>query len=366
MHIPYINLKAQWEDEKKRLLPIIESVMAGGVFVGGPQVNQFERNVEVAFGVKHCVALNSGTDALICALYALGVSRGDEVITTPNSFIASTAAIVHLGAVPIFVDVLSDQNIDDSRIEAAITTKTKVIMPVHLTGRMANMYAIDKIAKEYNLKVIEDCAQAIGSKLHDKYSGSFGDIGCFSCHPLKNLNACGDSGFLVTQDTDSAEKIKKFRNHGLVDRNNVKSFGTVSRMDELQAAILNFRIKKLPSVIEKRRQHAKEFIDGLDSKNIFIPTERDGQFNSYHTFVIQTEPRDALQTFLKSENIETAIHYPIPIHLQPAAARLGYKKGDFEVAERQAQQILTLPINQYLKEGSIKRIVSLINKFCEG
>lgn len=365
MNIPYINLIAQWEDEKDSLLPIIDSVMATGVFVGGPHVELFEQKIKSLLSVKHCVALNSGTDALICALYVLGVRRGDEVITTPNSFIASTAAIYHLGAVPVFVDVLSDQNIDVTKIEQAITKKTKVIMPVHLTGRMADMLVINDIAKRYSIKVVEDCAQAIGSKLHNRYSGCFGDVGCFSCHPLKNLNACGDGGFLVTEDAEYARQIREFRNHGLVNRNVVEKFGTVSRMDELQAAILNFRIEKLPEVIKKRRENADQFMNYLNNKYIFVPLELPEQYNSYHTFVVQTKKRDALKAFLKAGQVETAIHYPIPIHLQPAAKQLGYVEGDFPVAEEQSRQILTLPINQYLKKGSIEYIGNLINEFFE-
>lgn len=363
MGVSYINLVAQWEEEKADLLPIIDEVMAKGIFVGGSNVRLFEQAVENFCHVKHCVALNSGTDALMCALWALGVKKGDEVITPPNSFISSTAAIVHLGATPVFIDVASDQNIDVAQIEKSITSKTKVIMPVHLTGRMADMNRIKTIATKFDLKIVEDCAQSIGSKLTNQFSGSFGDIGCFSCHPLKNLNACGDGGFIITDNDDCAQFIREIRNHGMQDRNIVNQFGVVSRMDELQAAILLFRINKLSAVIEKRRQNAEFYINSLDSNHIYFPPETAQQFNSFHTFVIQCKQRDQLKEVLEKKNIQTAIHYPIPIHLQPASKKLGYQFGDFRNAELQAKKILTLPINQYLREAEIKLVSDEINYF---
>ena len=241
--ISYVNLSAQWHDEKDELLPIIESVLEGGHYVGGDAVAQFEGDVAKVCGTSHAVALNSGTDAIVCALAALNIGSGDEVITPPNSFVASTAAIVHVGARPVFVDVLPDQNIDPEQIKSAITDKTRAIMPVHLTGRVANMTDIVRIAELHGLKIIEDAAQAIGSQFARRASGSWGTIGCFSAHPLKNLNACGDSGFLTTDDEAIATRIRRMRNHGLVNRDVVERFGCVSRMDTLQAAILRFRLK---------------------------------------------------------------------------------------------------------------------------
>ena len=196
--ISYINLSAQWEDEKEDLLPIIEEVLQSGQYVLGEEVERFEQLIAQSFGVKYCVGLNSGTDALLLGLSALGIKSGDEVITPPNSFIASTSSIVHLGAVPVFVDVKKDQNIDPDKIKDAITNQTKAIMPVHLTGRISEMDKIKEIAKDNNLKVIEDAAQSAGSKYQEIFSGAWGDLGCFSAHPLKNLNACGDAGFITT------------------------------------------------------------------------------------------------------------------------------------------------------------------------
>jgi len=361
--IPYVNLAAQWQDEKQELLPIIETVMSSGLYVGGEAVQLFEQKAAELCGTKYCVALNSGTDALVLGLLALGVQAGDEVITPPNSFIASTAAIVHLKAKPVFVDVLPDQNIDPTQIERKISVKTKAIMPVHLTGRVANMTDILEIAEKHNIPVIEDSAQSIGSKHSGRPSGSLGEVGCFSLHPLKNLNACGDGGFLTTDNSDIAQQVRMSGNHGLSDRNTVEKFGGVSRMDTLQASILVYRISRLPQVIEKRRNNADLYRSWLDLSQVYIPEECEEEFNTYHTFVIQCEKRDELQKYLIENGIETAIHYPVPIHLQPAALSLGARKGDFTVTENQSERILSLPIHQYLSEDTIFEISKCINEF---
>ena len=361
--VPYVNLSAQWHEEKDDLLPIIERVMASGVFVGGDEVANFEALAAELCGVKHCVALNSGTDALVCALKALGVSRGDEVITPPNSFVASTASIIHIGAVPVFSDVLANQNIDPREIEASITSRTKAIMPVHLTGRMANMEAIMEIAERHGIFVVEDAAQSIGSSFDGKMSGAYGHVGCFSTHPLKNLNACGDGGFITTNNPALAEAVMSMRNHGMLDRNTVEAFGYVSRMDALQAAILTYRISMLPGVIERRRANANVYYECLDPRYVFLPEQDIREFNTFHTFVIQVDRRDELSEFLRSNCVQTAIHYPVPIHMQPAAKSLGYQVGDFQVTEKQAGRILTLPVHQSIDSEQINTVAKLVNKF---
>lgn len=361
--IPYVDLSAQWEIERDELLPIIEKIMASGSYVNGENAKLIESKIADYCSVDHCVTLNSGTDALMLGMWALGIRPGDEVITPPNSFIASTAAIIHLGAKPIFVDVDPTQLIDINKIENLITKNTRAIMPVHLTGLMANMEKINILAEKYNLFVIEDAAQSIGSKLNGRLSGTFGDVGCFSTHPLKNLNCCGDGGFLITNNSLVANKIRQYRNHGFVERNYSEKFGIVSRMDEIQAAILNYRIGRLDNVIKKRRSNAELFRKLLNKDFVFFPMEEQGYFNSMHTFVIQCPNRDLLAAFLKENEVQTAIHYPRPIHLQPAAKYLGYKVGDFPVAENQAERILTLPIHQYLTEKDIQTITELVNHF---
>ncbi|MBC8226213.1 MAG: DegT/DnrJ/EryC1/StrS family aminotransferase [Gammaproteobacteria bacterium] len=359
--IPYINLSAQWEDEKNDLLPIIENVLRSGQYILGQEVENFETLVKEHFKVKYCVALNSGTDALILGLYALGIRAGDEVITPPNSFIASTSAITHIGAKPVFVDVKPDQNLDPMKIELAITNKTKAIMPVHLTGRVCEMDVIIEIARKNDLVVIEDAAQSAGSKYLEKYSGDWGDIGCFSAHPLKNLNACGDAGFITTDNESISESIKLMANHGLMDRDTVTRFGIVSRMDAIQAAVLSFRIKKLSEVVELRRKNASLYFELLKTDNIFIPPETKDEFNSYHTFVIQAQDRDCLKEHLMKKGIETAIHYPIPIHKQPACK--AYNAEIYPNTEKQSKRILTLPIHQHLSSQEISIISQEVNNF---
>jgi dTDP-4-amino-4,6-dideoxygalactose transaminase len=261
------------------------------------------------------------------------------------------------------VDVLEDQNINPELIERAITKRTKAIMPVHLTGRICEMNEIINISKKYGIPIIEDAAQSIGSKYYNKFSGSFGELGCFSAHPLKNLNACGDSGFIATNNYQLYSKAKIMRNHGLVNRSIVKKFAFLSRMDALQAAILNYRIKNLNFIISKRRSNAKYYLENLDRKKYKLINEKKHQFNTYHTFVIQTKHRNNLIEFLKKKGVETTVHYPIPIHLQPAARFLGYHKGSFPVTEKQSKEILTLPIHQNLKNADLKKIVLYMNNF---
>ena len=362
IEVPYVDISSQWHDERNELIPILDTVLETGQYVGGSEVENFEREAALLFEVDHVVALNSGTDALVCGLAAIGIGQGDEVITPPNSFIASTAAIVELGARPVFVDVTPDQNIDPTLIEGAITPHTKAIMPVHLTGRMADMLAIHQLADRYGIPIIEDAAQAAGSLLHKRPSGSWGTVGCFSAHPLKNLNAC-DAGFITTINPEIANKVRLMRNHGLVDRDTVNQFGCVSRMDEVQAAILRYRLKRLPTIIQRRRSNVELYRSILDKNFVFNPLDKQSEFNSWHTFVIQVDRRNQLQKYLLSRRIQTAIHYPVPIHLQPACRSLGYQIGDFPETEKQATYILTLPDHQYLTESQLHWVAKSVNEF---
>jgi dTDP-4-amino-4,6-dideoxygalactose transaminase len=361
--IRYVDLGAQWDEERPILLKKIDKVLSDGIYIGGSEVEGLERDVADYCGVEFAVALNSGTDALIFALTSLGIRKGDEVITPPNSFIATLAAINHVGATPVFVDVKNDQNIDPALIESKITKKTRAILPVHLTGRVADMVAIQEIAGNYNLEIIEDAAQAIGASLYGSRAGSFGGVGCFSTHPLKNLNACGDGGLLVTNREEIAQFVRGARNHGLENRNISKNFGTVSRMDALQAVILRHRLKRLREVIDMRRANARHYMDLLNPDSVFFPPELDGEFHTYHTFVVQVQKREELKSFLSKHQIETAIHYPIPLHLQPASKKFGFKKGDFPVCEAQANEILTLPIHQFLKTCQVEKVARTVNSF---
>ena len=362
-NVLYVDLRAQWHEEREHLLPLLEAVFERGDFIGGVAVEALEERLAERCERKYAVALNSGTDALILAMKALGIGPGDEVITPPNSFVASTAAIVALGATPVFADVLEDQCIDPAAVEAAITPRTAAIMPVHLTGRIADMDALQAIAVRHGLAVIEDAAQSIGSLWRGRPAGSLGTIGCFSAHPLKNLNAAGDAGYLVTDDKAIADRVRILRTHGLRDRNTVMEWGVVSRLDTLQAAILGFRMTHLDRVIARRRANAELYREALVDAPVFIAPCKAHEFNSFHLFVIQTDYRDKLQSFLAQRGIQTGIHYPIPIHLQPAAKSLGYRRGSMPNCERQADRILSLPIHQFLEPEDVAAVADGIVTF---
>ena len=366
MPIPYVNLTKQAKSQKKEIINLLNRIIKKGQFVGGYEIDKFEKNICKLINVKHCVALNSGTDALTLGLHLMGIKKGDEVITTPNSFIASAAAIVHLGAVPIFVDICNDGNIDPKDVINKISKKTKAIMPVHLSGRPCKMDRIISISKKYKIPIIEDAAQAIGTKFKNKFVGTFGKVGCFSAHPLKNLNAMGDSGYLVTDDKIIANKIKLLRNHGIKNRNDITDFGYVSRMDNFQAGILNLRLKKLKSIIAKRRSNAKLYFQNLKKiKEIKLPYEEKNQFNSFHTFIILANKRDKLKNYLEKKKISTAIHYPKLIFDQKAYTNK-FKKinsNHYPMSKYYVSNILTLPINEFVTKNEIKKISNEIINF---
>ena len=366
MPIPYVNLTKQAKSQKKEIINLLNRIIKKGQFVGGYEIDKFEKNICKLINVKHCVALNSGTDALTLGLHLMGIKKGDEVITTPNSFIASAAAIVHLGAVPIFVDICNDGNIDPKDVINKISKKTKAIMPVHLSGRPCKMDRIISISKKYKIPIIEDAAQAIGTKFKNKFVGTFGKVGCFSAHPLKNLNAMGDSGYLVTDDKIIANKIKLLRNHGIKNRNDITDFGYVSRMDNFQAGILNLRLKKLKSIISKRRSNAKLYFQNLKKiKEIKLPYEEKNQFNSFHTFIILANKRDKLKNYLEKKKISTAIHYPKLIFDQKAYTNK-FKKinsNHYPMSKYYVSNILTLPINEFVTKNEIKKISNEIINF---
>ena len=265
MKIDFIDLKQRYKDEKKDLLKIFDKVLKKGSLILTKEVENFENNICDYTKSKYCLGLNSGTDGLMMALWALGIKKGDEIITTPLSFVASIGAIVHVGAVPVFVDVKNDLNINEDLIQAAITKKTKAIMPVHWTGKICEMDKIMKIAQKNKLYVIEDAAQGMGSFYKNKHAGTFGDIAAFSAHPLKNLNAIGDGGFVITNNEKLYKKINLYRNHGIKSRDYVEFFGVNSRLDSLNAEILSFRLKKLKSIITKRRKNVSLYRKYLEN-----------------------------------------------------------------------------------------------------
>ena len=362
--IPYVDIGLQHRLISKELLSEIEKVINHGQFVLGQEVETFEQKLADLCEVKFSVGVNSGTDALFLALQVLGIGPGDEVITAPNSFVSTASAIKLSGAIPKFVDVDKSYNIDTNQIEKQITNKTKAIIPVHLTGRPANMSPIIELSEKYNISVIEDAAQAIMAKYNNKPVGSIGHIGCFSFHPLKTLNACGDAGAITTNNKLIYEKLLTLRNLGLKNRNNCEYWSINSRLDSIQASILNVKIKFIKEWTYGRRKNAGIYNKSFSNMNeIILPPENENNYSVYHTYVIQVEKRDELKQYLNEHGIGTAIHYPIPIHLQKVANELGYKEGSFPNAEKQSKNIISLPIYPELKNDDLTYIIQTIKRF---
>jgi dTDP-4-amino-4,6-dideoxygalactose transaminase len=363
MKVPYVDLGAQWLETEDESLHEISRILRGGKSIGDPIIEQLESEISERLGVRHCVSLNSGTDALIMGLMALGVRRQDEVITVANSFIASTAAIAHIGAIPKFVDVGDDHLINPHLIESAITSKTKAIMPVHLEGKMCDMPTIKKIADNYGLYIIEDAAQSFGSSFSQIQPGQLSDLACFSFHPLKNLNGIGDGGFIATNHEHIATRVSRMKNHGLIDRDTASEFGFVSRLDSIQAAILRIRLRTLNKVISVRNTIANQYVLGLDSKYIKTPLFTDGVRHTYHLYVIEIDSRNRVQNELETLGIQTKIHYPKLICDQPAyEAKFGAFNQELPNTRLQAERILSIPIHQNLSGNQIEYVINSLNK----
>jgi dTDP-4-amino-4,6-dideoxygalactose transaminase len=364
--VPYVDLQAQHTPIKQKLMDAVERVIDHGQFILGEEVAEFESRFAELCNVRYAVGVNSGTDALTLALRALGVGPGDEVITPPNSFVSSAGCIVAVGATPVFVDVREDYNLDPGLIENTITRRTKAILPVHLTGRPAEMELISEIAKKHNLRVVEDAAQAVAAEYYGKRVGSLGDVGCFSLHPLKNLNACGDGGVVTTNDINVYQDIKTLRNIGLRTRDNCVAWAPNSRLDTMQAAILMVKLDYLEEWTEQRRSNASVYQKSLAGiEEIRLPEDLPHQRAVYHTFVIQAERRAELVTYLTEQGIGTAVHYPIPIHLQQAAEHMGHGRQSFPVTEKQANQILSLPVHPNLDSRQMEHVANSIRRFYE-
>jgi len=366
--VPYIDLEAQINTIKDEVMETVQNVICSGSYILGEQLQLFEKGISKTCNTKYAVGVSNGTDALVLAMKSLGIGVGDEVITVPNSFLASTSSIALTGANPIFVDVGNDLNIDPSKIESVITEKTKAILPVHLTGRPANMEPIMNIAQGHGLYVIEDCAQAICAVYDGDKVGSIGDIGCFSLHPLKNLNACGDGGVITTNNQGIYEWLLKARNHGLKDRDNCEFWAYNNRLDALQAAILNVKMKYLEKWIIRRREIAHLYHEGLKdlikTPQSFI-TNKHQLRSVYHTYIVQVNNRDELLLHLQTNGVDPKVHYPIPIHLQKAANYLGYTEGDFPITEELSRKILSLPIYPELIDSQICFTIEKIREFYE-
>ena len=343
----------------------IEKVVKKGDYTLGQKVDECEKNFAKRTGSKFAISVGNGTDALFLALKSMNIGKNDEVITTPFTFIATVGSIVTAGAKPVFVDIKEDYNIDENKIESAITNKTKAIMPVHWAGRPCNLEKIKLIARKNNLKIIYDSCHAIEARYKNKHLISYGDVCTYSMHPLKNLNIWGDGGFIITQNSKLAKKLYLIRNHGLINRNTCKIFGFNSRLDTIQAVVANYKMeKKLDNITNKRIRNAHLF-DKLLKLNPYVSTvKRDSNLKEvFHLYQINVKKRDKLQKFLIKKGVDAKVHYPYPIHLQPAAKFLKYKKGDFPKAEQIANSTLSLPVHEFIKEQDIKYVANLINYF---
>lgn len=383
MNIPFLDLKTQYREIEHEVLPMVKEAMENAAFIGGPQVSGFETEFAAFCDSKHCVGVNSGTDALRFALLAAGVGPGDEVITVPHTFIATTEAISQVGAKPVFVDIdPKTYNMDHNKLENYLSKRLdgiptsnqrpatsnqprpKAVIPVHLYGQPADMGPILEIAQKKNLVVIEDACQAHGALYKGKKAGSIGVAGCFSFYPGKNLGAYGEGGAVVTQSEDIANKIRMIRDHGQAKKYYHDMEGYNGRLDAIQAGVLRIKLRRLQSWNEARRRNAKLYNELLSPiKGVTVPAEAEGRRHVYHLYVILVDDRDGLQKYLNEKGIGTGLHYPVPLHLQKAYSYQGYKEGDFPVTESVAKRLLSLPMFPELTKAQIEYVAQSIKEF---
>ncbi len=362
--IPFLELKSQYKQIKEEIDLAIENCLNRGQFILGEEVSAFEEEFARYCGTKYCLGTSSGTSALFLALIACGIGEGDEVITTPFTFVSTSLAISYTGAKPVFVDINPETyTIDSSKIEEKITPRTKAILPVHLYGHPADMDSIMELARKYNLKVIEDAAQAHGAEYKGVKVGSFGDCGCFSFYPTKNLGAYGDGGGIVTSDEKIASKIAILRNYGQRSRYYHDIIGFNARLDEIQAAILRVKLRHLDRWNEKRRRNAAFYSEKLKGAGVILPKEASFAKHIYYLYVIRSKRRDELKEYLLKEGIQTLIHFPTPLHLQRLYQSLGYQKGDFPASEECAKEVLSLPIYPEMENEELGKVAEAIIAF---
>lgn len=338
-------------------------VLKSGVYVLGEEVSKFETAFAEFIGAKYCVGLNSGLDALTLAIRALGIDIGDEVIVPANTYIASVMGITENGATPVFAEPNDAFNIDVDRLEDLITPKTKAILPVHLYGQACNMKELQRLAKKYNLFIVEDCAQSHGARFDGKITGSFGDIGCFSFYPTKNLGCFGDGGAIVTDSFVLAERIRTMRNYGSRTRYKNETYGVNSRLDEIQAALLSVKLRHVDELTADRKRIAHFYLSEISNPKIILPQTTFGADHAYHLFVIRCQTRDDLQTYLLEKGIQTLIHYPIPPHLSDVYSCLGYRGGSFPITELYSSEILSLPLYNCMSDDEVGHVVDMINVY---
>lgn len=362
--VPFVDLAAQYADIKDEIDTAISNVINGTGFILGQDVKAFEEEFAAFCGTDYAIGVDSGTSALELALRAYGVGPGDEVITAANTFIATTFAISYTGATPVLVDIdPQTYTLDTTLLKQAITPRTKAIIPVHLYGQPTDMDPILDIAKQHQLIVIEDACQAHGAEYKGKRVGSLGHAAAFSFYPAKNLGAYGDGGMVVTNDENTANTLQMLRNYGQSKKYHHDLQGYNRRLDSIQAAILRVKLRHLEKWNAARRQHAHRYTEMLSNNAVAPPREAEYAASVYHLYVIRVEERDKLRTYLQEQGISSGIHYPIPIHLQPAYRNLGYEKGKFPVTETYAEQILSLPMYAELKPDLIGEVAAAIEKF---
>jgi len=367
MKVPFLDLKAQYESIRPEIADAIQQVLDKTAFAGGPFVAQFEKEYAAFCGTQFAAGVGSGTEALWLALLALGVGTGDEVITAANTFIATAEAISYCGAKPVFIDVEpGTYNMDPAKLEAAITKKTKAVIPVHLFGQMADMDPILAIARKHKMFVVEDASQAHGAEYKEKKAGSMGDIGCFSFYPGKNLGAYGEGGAVVTSNPEFDRKVRMLRDHGQEKKYYHGMIGWNARMDGIQGAILSVKLKRLPAWNEARRKNAALYDDLLKKvKGVAIPKKANYCKHVYHIYSICVNNRDAMIASLAAKDIHCGIHYPIPLHLQEAYKSLGYQKGAFPAAEKAASEFVSLPMFPELTRSQIDTVTGEIRSILE-
>jgi dTDP-4-amino-4,6-dideoxygalactose transaminase len=361
--VPPLDLKAQWFSIKDEISAAINAVVESQQFILGPQVHALEEEIAKYCGTKFAVGVASGTDALLLALHAAGVAPGDEVLMPTFSFIATADSVSLLGAVPVFVDIdPSTFALDPAQLESKITPRTRAIVPVHLYGHPADMDPINSVAQRYNLKVIEDNAQAIGAKYKNRKTGGLGHLGCISFFPSKNLGGYGDGGMIVTNSEEYSTHLRVLRNHGSPKKYFATEQGWNSRLDEIQAAVLRVKLRHLDNWGAARRKNANSYTQLLKTvPGVVTPVEASWAEQVYHQYTIRVANRDHVQSALTQQGIGTTVYYPTPMHLQPVFAKLGYQEGDLPQAEQAAKEVLSLPIYAELTSEQIRRVVAAIS-----
>ncbi len=363
MNVKFTQLKRQYDLHASEYEEAALRAMRSGWYILGNELKKFEEVFAEYMGTKYCVGVNSGQDALILAVRALGIGPGDEVIVPANTYIASVIGITENGATPVLVepDAFFEMNAD--LIEAAITEKTKAILPVHLYGQPCDMKKICEIAKKHNLYVIEDCAQSHGAKFEGRYTGTFGTIGCFSFYPTKPLGALGDSGALITNDEEIAKRLRAIRNYGSAKKYVNEISGVNSRLDEVQAAVLQVGITHLEEGNDYRYNIAQKYLKRIKCPYVELPKCKQDSTHVFHVFALLCKNRDALQKHLQENGIDTLVHYPIPPHMQECYKHLGFKEGDFPISERYAREELSLPIYAGMPDEEVDYVISVVNNF---